>query len=50
MHILFIELPIKKSARNSPEEKRGASGGFLPRPLLRAGNQPRQGKSKTPEK
>ena len=34
MHILFIELPIKKSARNSPEEKRGASGGFLPRPLL----------------
>ena len=34
MRILFIEPTVKKPARNSPKEKRGASGGFLPRPLL----------------
>ena len=34
MHILIIEPTVKKPARNSPKEKRGASGGFLPKPLL----------------
>jgi len=37
-------------ARISPKEKSGANGKFLPRPLLRAEKEPRQGKSKTPEK
>ena len=31
---LEVVKEMYKPARNSPKEKRGASGGFLPRPLL----------------